>query len=51
MGKRTKPAITDYKAKSYTQITFNPDLKRFGLSELSDDIVNLFKREFMILLV
>jgi len=44
MGKRTKPAITDYKAKSYTQITFYPDLKRFGLSELSDDIVNLFKK-------
>ena len=44
MSKRTKPAITDYKAKSYTQITFYPDLKRFGLTELSDDIVNLFKK-------
>jgi DNA topoisomerase-2 len=44
MSKRTKPKITDYKQKSYTQITFIPDLKKFSLSELSDDIVNLFKK-------
>lgn len=44
MGKRTKPKVTEYKSKSYTQITFNPDLKKFGLSSLSDDIVNLFKK-------
>jgi DNA topoisomerase-2 len=44
MGKRTKAKVTDYKSKSYTQITFYPDLKRFGLTELSDDIVGLFKK-------
>ena len=44
MGSRTKPKVTDYKLKSYTQITFYPDLKKFGLSELSDDIVALFKK-------
>jgi DNA topoisomerase-2 len=44
MGKRTKPKVTDYKLKSYTQITFNPDLKKFGLASLSDDIIGLFKK-------
>jgi DNA topoisomerase-2 len=44
MGKRTKAKVTDYKLKSYTQITFTPDLKRFGLEVLTDDIVGLFKK-------
>lgn len=44
MGKRTKPKVTDYKQKAYTQITFHPDLKKFGLSTLTDDIVSLFKK-------
>jgi DNA gyrase/topoisomerase IV subunit B len=44
MSKRTKPKITDYKLKSYTQITFVPDLKKFGLDNLSDDIIGLFKK-------
>jgi DNA topoisomerase-2 len=44
MSKRSKAKVTDYKQKSFTQITFTPDLKKFGLSTLSDDIVNLFKK-------
>lgn len=44
MSKRTKPKVTDYKLKSYTQITFVPDLKKFGLESLSDDIIGLFKK-------
>ena len=44
MSKRTKPKVTDYKLKSYTQITFVPDLKKFGLDSLSDDIIGLFKK-------
>jgi DNA topoisomerase-2 len=44
MGKRSKAKVTEYKSKSYTQITFNPDLKKFGLTSLSDDIVGLFKK-------
>jgi len=44
MSVRTKAKVTDYKLKSYTQITFTPDLKRFGLTKLTDDIVGLFKK-------
>jgi DNA topoisomerase-2 len=32
----------DPKTKSFTQITFQPDLKRFGLTTLTDDIISLF---------
>jgi DNA topoisomerase-2 len=39
-----KPVIKDSKASPYTRITFSPDLKRFGLDELSDDMVSLFKK-------
>ncbi|CAF0724246.1 unnamed protein product [Didymodactylos carnosus] len=30
--------------KEYTKITFYPDLKRFGMDKLDDDIISLFKR-------
>jgi len=49
MSERSKPKITDVSTntKSYTKIGFKPDLERFGISELSDDIVSLFhKRVF-----
>ena len=36
--------ITDFKGMPYTKISFRPDLKRFGLDELTDDIVALFKK-------
>ena len=43
MSERTKAKVTTLKnpKSGYTQITFKPDLKRFGLDELTDDIVNL----------
>jgi DNA topoisomerase II len=43
MSNKTKPKVTAVKnpKSGYTQIIFKPDLKRFGLSELTDDIVNL----------
>jgi DNA topoisomerase-2 len=46
MYNRTEPQITPVVGgmKPYTRITFSPDLKRFGISELTDDIVNLFKK-------
>jgi DNA gyrase/topoisomerase IV subunit B len=44
---REKPIITDIPktvTDSYTMITFLPDYKRFGLNNLTDDHLSLFKR-------
>ena len=40
------PVITDVTAKTtpYTKITFKPDLARFGLTELTDDVVSLLEK-------
>jgi DNA topoisomerase-2 len=38
------PKVTKYSKKSYVDITFYPDLKRFGLETLDDDHMNLFYR-------
>ena len=38
------PEITDYKGLPYTKFTFQPDLKRFSLDSLTDDISDLFKK-------
>ena len=40
-----EPKISDVKAvKSYVKITFCPDYERFGVSDLSDDMTQLFKK-------
>jgi DNA topoisomerase-2 len=47
MGIKEEPKITKLKSdspKSYTCITFQPDLSRFGLTSLTNDIVSLFKK-------
>lgn len=44
MGSRTTPKVTNNKHKSYTCITFNPDLTCFGLDTLTDDVVSLLQR-------
>lgn len=43
MSEKTKAKVTTLKNPKYgyTKITFKPDLQRFGLTELTDDIVNL----------
>ena len=43
MSDKTKPKISTLKnvKSGYTKISFKPDLKRFGLDELTDDIINL----------
>jgi DNA topoisomerase-2 len=39
------PKITTVStAKSYTKITFRPDLERFGMKGLEDDIIKLFEK-------
>lgn len=47
MYEREKPIISDIPktvTDSYTKITFLPDYKRFGLNNLTDDNLSLFKR-------
>jgi DNA topoisomerase-2 len=42
---KSNPIISDYdKPKGYVKITFQPDLKYFGLKEMSADLIYLFKR-------
>lgn len=39
-----KPVIESYIGEEYTKITFKPDLRRFNMTELDDDIVSLLKK-------
>jgi DNA topoisomerase II len=38
------PQIERYKGEDFTKITFKPDLKRFKMQELDDDIISLMKK-------
>jgi len=44
MTDKTPPEIKDYDDKDYTKITFYPDLKKFNMKELDDDIVALMQK-------
>ena len=45
MSEEEKPKVTKAtRSKQYTEITFKPDLARFGMKELDDDTVAIFKR-------
>lgn len=45
MGVREEPEIKpNPDGKDYTCITFRPDLKRFGMERLDDDIVSLMTK-------
>lgn len=45
MKVKQKPVIKKKKAaRGFAKFTFTPDLKRFGLSELTDDIISLFEK-------
>ena len=39
-----EPVIKKCKKKPYTEVSFKPDYKRLGMDNLSDDMINLFKR-------
>lgn len=38
------PEITKYTKKPFTRVTFHPDLARFKLTKITDDMFNLMKR-------
>ena len=44
MLKFNEPKIEDYNDKDFTCITFEPDLERFGMNKLDDDIVALLQK-------
>ena len=47
MNNKSQPKITELKGeniKSYTKITFRPDLTKFKLNELTDDMVSLMEK-------
>ncbi len=45
MTKKGQPKITDCKASdNWTCITFKPDLAKFGMTELDEDIVSVLRR-------
>lgn len=46
LSKINKPKITeiDEDTKSFTKITFEPDFEKFGLTEITEDIIGLFHR-------
>lgn len=44
MSKKEDPVITSWSRKDFTCITFKPDLARFKMDKLDDDIVALFKK-------
>jgi len=47
LSKRSNPVITSTKENSYTKITFKPDLSKFKLKELSEDIANLMGKRVL----
>mmetsp|Transcript_34834 Transcript_34834/g.78540 ORF Transcript_34834/g.78540 Transcript_34834/m.78540 type:complete len:1274 (-) Transcript_34834:278-4099(-) len=44
MSKKNKPEVTNSKEQSYTKVTFKPDLAKFGMTRLDDDIVGLMTK-------
>ncbi|KAJ3153619.1 DNA topoisomerase 2 [Geranomyces variabilis] len=44
MSKTGKPKLTKAAKQDFTKITFKPDLAKFGMTELDDDIVALLAR-------
>lgn len=44
MTNKKKVKITDSDKKGMTKITFKPDLKRFNITSLSDDIISVMKK-------
>lgn len=44
MYKKSKPKITKCSTKSFTQISFIPDWKRFDMTNLEDDTILMFKK-------
>lgn len=48
MGNKTEPAITKCKAgENWTKVSFKPDLEKFKMSYLEEDVVALMKKRVL----
>ncbi|KAK7243530.1 hypothetical protein RIF29_38329 [Crotalaria pallida] len=48
MGKKSEPVITKCKGSDkWTKVTFKPDLKKFNMTKLEDDVVALMKKRVL----
>lgn len=44
MDKASEPVIKDFRGEDFTKVTFSPDLTKFKMEKLDDDIVSLMSR-------
>lgn len=44
MGKASEPRIKEFIGDDFTKVTFSPDLSKFKMQSLDDDIVSLMSR-------
>lgn len=44
MGKASEPRVKEFTGEDFTKVTFSPDLKKFKMDNLDDDIVALMSR-------
>lgn len=44
MGKASEPRIKEFHGEDFTKVTFSPDLTKFKMESLDDDIVSLMSR-------
>ncbi|XP_033222004.1 DNA topoisomerase 2 isoform X2 [Belonocnema kinseyi] len=44
MGKASEPRIKEFAGEDFTKVTFSPDLTKFKMQSLDDDIVSLMSR-------
>jgi DNA topoisomerase II len=48
MGKKSEPSITKCKeGENWTKVTFKPDLAKFKMDRLEDDVVALMKKRVL----
>ena len=44
MSKTSEPVVKDLPGEEFTRVTFQPDLKRFGMEKLDSDMVDIISR-------
>ena len=44
MRKRAEPQVTKNKSKGFTQITYKPDYKQFGMASLDEDHIQMMRK-------
>jgi hypothetical protein len=47
MSDKTEPVVKACRTKPYTRVTFQPELKFFGLEEITDDMIALMKKRLV----